>query len=132
MISIKYPQESEVLTESHVEHTRNLHILKAHLLHYESLLHDFQLSVSFIDLTPNPAMESDTFGKEPRTASKEIMNLECKNLLGEIERLQNRRRMMSDRLKNVMDLAFANVNIRESASMRQVSGFLKPNYWAKH
>jgi len=115
-----------------MEHTRNLHTLKAHLLHYESLLHDFQLSVSFIDMTPNPAMESDTIEKETRKASKEIMKLECKNLLGEIKRLQNRRRMMSDRLKNVMDLAFANVNIRESATMRQVSGFLKPNYWAKH
>jgi len=55
------PLESDVLTESRVEHTRDLHTLQAYLLHYESLLHNFELSVSFIKKNPNPAMESQKF-----------------------------------------------------------------------
>jgi hypothetical protein len=69
--------------------------------------------------------------------SKELMKKECENLIGEIDRLERRREMLSSRLKNVLDLAFATVNIedsrqtrtlteatvRDSASMRQVSFF---------
>jgi len=144
VISLKYLQESEVLIESRVEHTRDLHILKAHLLHYESLLHDFMVSVEFIEKTPNPAMENRPAspameGRPVSPAmedrpddSKEMVKLECQYLLSEIKRLHNRRSMMSDRLKNVMDLALANVNIRESASMRQVPCFLKPKSRAKY
>jgi len=75
-------------------------------------------------------MESRDLYDEHRIVSREIMHMECENLLSEIKRLQNRREMMSRQLKNVMDLALANVNIRESAlanvnvresvSMRQV------------
>ncbi|OAX31584.1 hypothetical protein K503DRAFT_805956 [Rhizopogon vinicolor AM-OR11-026] len=115
------PLESDVLTESRVEHTRDLHTLQAYLLFYESLLHGFQLSVSFIEKTPNPAMESELFFDEQRKTSNEIMKKECDNLLSEIDRLQKRREMLSKQLQNVMNLAFANVNIRDSASMRQVT-----------
>ncbi|OJA15002.1 hypothetical protein AZE42_07800 [Rhizopogon vesiculosus] len=121
VILFKYTQESDVLKESRVEHTHDLHTLQAHLLHYQSLLHAFQLSVSFIDKTPNPAMESENFFDEQRDVSNELMKKECENLLNEIDRLQKRREMLSKRLKNVMNLAFANVNIRDSASMRQVA-----------
>jgi hypothetical protein len=124
VILLKYIQESDVLTESRVEHTRDLHILQAYLLHYETLLHDFEVSVSFIENTPNPGMESTQVYGEERKISNELMKTECKNLLGEIDRLQKRRDMLRNRLKNVMSLAFANVNIRDSASTRQVS-FLK-------
>jgi len=116
----EYIQEEDVLSESRIEHTHELHILQAQLLHYESLLHDFDVSVSFIEKTPNPAMESEHFFDIQRKDSQEIMHKECQNLLSEIEHLQNRRKMMSKQLKNVMDLALANVNIRESVSMRQV------------
>ncbi|OJA11295.1 hypothetical protein AZE42_06522 [Rhizopogon vesiculosus] len=115
------PLESDVLTESRVEHTRDLHSLQAYLLHYESLLHSVRVSVSFIEKTPNPAMESEVFFDEQRKTSDELMKKECDNLLNEIDRLQKRREMLSKHLKNVMDLAFANVNIRDSASMRQVT-----------
>ncbi|OJA16735.1 hypothetical protein AZE42_07557 [Rhizopogon vesiculosus] len=114
------PLESDVLTESRVEHTRDLHTLQAYLLFYESLLHGFQLSVSFIEKTPNPAMHREGIYEEKRKVSNELMKKECENLLSEIDRLQKRRDMLSKQLKNVMDLAFANVNIRDSASMRQV------------
>ncbi|OAX32053.1 hypothetical protein K503DRAFT_852217 [Rhizopogon vinicolor AM-OR11-026] len=115
------PLESDVLTESRVEHTRDLHSLQAYLLNYESLLHGVQVSVSFIEKTPNPAMESEVFFDEQRKTSDELMKKECDNLLNEIDRLQKRREMLGKHLKNVMDLAFANVNIRDSASMRQVT-----------
>jgi len=49
------------------------------------------------------------------------MEKECENLLSEIDRLEKRRGMLSRQLKNVIDLAFANVNIRDSASMRQIT-----------
>ena len=122
---LKYFQESDVLTESRVEHTRDLHILQAYLLHYESLLHSFQLSVTFIKKNPNPAMESTDIYKEQRSTSNELMQKECENLLSEIDRLEKRREMLSRQLKNVIDLAFANVNVRDWASMRQVPHFLK-------
>ncbi|OJA16733.1 hypothetical protein AZE42_07556 [Rhizopogon vesiculosus] len=67
------PLESDVLTESRVEHTRDLHSLQAYLLHYESLLHGIQVSVSFIENTPNPAMESERFFDEQRKTSDELM-----------------------------------------------------------
>jgi len=118
--------------------TRQLHVLQAHLLHYQSLLHHFKTSVNFIQETPNPAMESLVFDDEQRAISKELMEKECKNLLSEIERLEQRRNMLSNRLKNAIDLAFATVNIddsrqtqmltqatvRDSAAMRQVRLFL--------
>jgi len=130
-------QESDVLHDSRIELTRKLHVLQAHLLHYQSLLHNFKLSVSFIQETPNPAMESDAFTEEERKASKEVMEQESRNLLSEIDRLEKRREMLSNRLKNVMDLAFATVNledskqtrtltqatVRDSAAMKQVSFF---------
>ena len=83
-------------------------------------------------------MESLVFDDEQRAISKELMEKECKNLLSEIERLEQRRNMLSNRLKNAIDLAFATVNIddsrqtqmltqatvRDSAAMRQVRLFL--------
>ncbi|KAG2148844.1 hypothetical protein DEU56DRAFT_909159 [Suillus clintonianus] len=51
--------ESKVLGKR-IELTRDLHI-QAHLLHYQSLLHNFEVSVSCIKNTNNPAMESDDF-----------------------------------------------------------------------
>jgi len=114
-------QESEVLHDSRIELTRNLHILEAHLLHYQSLLHTFKISVSFIQETPNPAMESEAFSENEREASKEVMEQESKNLLSEIDRLEKRRDMLSNRLKNVMNLAFATVNIEDSKQARTLT-----------
>jgi len=114
-------QESEVLHDSRIELTRKLHVLEAHLLHYQSLLHNFEKSVCFIQETPNPAMESEAFTEKERKASKEVMEQESKNLLSEIDRLAKRREMLSNRLKNVMNLAFATVNIEDSKQMRTLT-----------
>jgi hypothetical protein len=123
--------ESKVLQTNSIELTRDLHILQAHLLHYQSLLHNFELSVKFIAKTHNPAMDSDEHCGE----SNDLMKTESENLLSEIDRLEKRREMLSKRLRNVMDLAFATVNIddsketrtlteatvRDSAAMKQIS-----------
>jgi len=85
---LKYFQESDVLTESRVEHTRDLHTLQAYLLHYESLLHSFQVSISFIKKNPNSAMESQGIYEEQRSISNELMQKECDNLLSEIDCLE--------------------------------------------
>jgi hypothetical protein len=112
-------QESGVLQDSHIEVTRELHVLQAHLLHYQSLLTNFRVSVSFIEKTPNPAMESEDL--EQREASRELLEKESENLLGEIERLEKRREMLSSRLKNSTDLAFATVNIEDSRQTRTLT-----------
>jgi hypothetical protein len=127
--------EAKVLQTNNMEITRELHVLQAHLLQYQSLLHNFEASVEFIARTNNPAMESSDFSDEQREESKELMETESENLLSEIVRLEKRRDLLSNRLKNVMNLAFATVNIddarqtrklteatvRDSAAMKQIS-----------
>jgi hypothetical protein len=110
-----------VLLTNNIKITRELHIIQAHLLHYHSLLQDFQKSVDFLQRTPNPAIESDSYTPEERKESMELMVRECANLLSEIDRLENRRTMQSSRLKNVMDLAFATVNIQDSKHMQKLT-----------
>ena len=66
-------------------------------------------------------MESESFTNEQRKTSCELMGKECKNLLSEIARLQMRREMLSSRLKNAMDLAFATVNIEDSSQTRRLT-----------
>lgn len=113
--------ESKVLQSNNIELTRELHILQAHLLHYQSLLHNFEVSVQFIAKTHNPAMDSSDVSDEHRKESKELMKTESENLLSEIDRLERRRTMLSNRLKNVMDLAFATVNIEDSSETRKLT-----------
>ncbi|KAJ8586917.1 hypothetical protein M405DRAFT_935076 [Rhizopogon salebrosus TDB-379] len=86
--------ESTVLNESNIELTPELHVLRARLLHYQSLLHNFNVSVRFIG-KPNPAMEG--------------------------EELDRRRDMLSDRLKNVLDLASAAVNIKDNRQTQELT-----------
>lgn len=81
-----------------------LHIIRAHLLHYDSLLVDFQKSIIFIKETPHPAMTSEAHPIEEREVAKALLLKECGNLLSEIERLERSRNMQNKRLKNVMGL----------------------------
>ncbi|KAG1729742.1 hypothetical protein EDD22DRAFT_788784, partial [Suillus occidentalis] len=113
--------ESKVLQTNNFELTRELHILQAHLLHYQALLHNFELSVKFLAKTHNPAMDSDDFSDHQRKESKDLMKRESENLLSEIDRLEKRRAMLSNRLKNVMDLAFATVNIDDNSQTRKLT-----------
>ncbi|KAH7929174.1 hypothetical protein BV22DRAFT_1125947 [Leucogyrophana mollusca] len=111
--------ESRVINTNETYLTRDLHILQAHLLHYTSLLEEFRHSVTFVMDTPNPAME--TCQEKERLNSQRLMKRECDNLAFEIARLEGRRKMQSNRLKNAMDLAFAKVNIDESKHMRELT-----------
>lgn len=120
-VLLKNIQESRVLQTNDLELTRELHILQAHLLQYQSLLHNFEVSVQFIAKTHNPAMDSSDFSPEERKESKELMEMESGNLLSEIDRLEKRRAMLGNRLKNVMDLAFATVNIDDSRQTRKLT-----------
>lgn len=113
--------ESQVLLTNNINLTRKLHIIQAHLLQYQSLLQDFQKSVEFLHKTPNPAMDSDQYSPDERKDSMVLMERECANLLSEIGRLEARRLLQSSRLKNVMDLAFATVNIEDSKHMRDLT-----------
>lgn len=111
--------ELQVLHLDNISLTHDLHVLQARLLHYQSLIHGFEVSVTFIETTLNPAMES--FTVEDRKVSDELMKRECKNLLGEIDRLERRREMLSKRLKNAMDLAFAIVDTEDSRRIQRFS-----------
>jgi len=91
-------------------------------------------------------MESEAFTEEERKASKEVMEEESKNLLSEIDPLDRRRQRLGSRLKNVLDLAFATVNledsqqmrklteatVRDSATMKQVSFFPKNDHRTRY
>jgi hypothetical protein len=98
-------QETRVISTSNTVLTQELHVIRAHQLHYSSLLDDFRKTVEFICTTRNPAMES--FSEEIREHSAELMNRECNNLLNEIDRLDMSRKMQDKRLMNVMNLVGA-------------------------
>lgn len=81
-----------------------LHIIRAHLLHYESLLIDFNKSVIFLRDTANPAMDSIQQDSATKGDEKELFEKECGNLVTEIARLERSRDMQNKRLNNVMNL----------------------------
>jgi len=111
--------ESRVISTAEMPLTRELHIIRAHHLHYLSLLEHYTKHVAFIKNTPNPAM--DGVGEEERKASEKLVNRECDNLLNEIKRLVSELSTQERRLKNVMALVFSSVNITDSRYMRQMT-----------
>ncbi|KAL0563537.1 hypothetical protein V5O48_018530, partial [Marasmius crinis-equi] len=111
--------ETQVLSTSNMRITRGLHIIRAHLLHYTSLLEDFRKAVYFVLNTNNPAMDAES--EETRDFSKTLLEKECHNLLSEIDRLEMGRRMQDKRLKNVMNLVFSTVNIGDSRRMQDLT-----------
>ncbi|PBK90727.1 hypothetical protein ARMGADRAFT_1111301 [Armillaria gallica] len=111
--------ETSVLEPSNIFLTRELHIIRAHHLHYSSLLEDLKKAVVFILDTPNPAM--DTLPQEEKHFSRTLLEKECRNLLSEIDRLEMSRRMQDKRLKNVMNLVFSSVNINDSKRMKELT-----------
>ncbi|KAF9462507.1 hypothetical protein BDZ94DRAFT_1322516 [Collybia nuda] len=114
--------ESQVIRTNEMELTQELHVVQAHLLHYASLLEDFRKAVVFVLNTPNPALNNPSrYSAEERDRSYGLMRMECQNLLSEIERLEQSRVMQGKRLKNVMNLGFSSVNIKDSRYMRQLT-----------
>ena len=82
--------------------TQELHVIRAHHLHYAALLQDLRKSVVFVQTTINPALDSLT--PEDRDSSLRLLNRECDNLLDEVSRLEREREMQERRLGNVMHL----------------------------
>lgn len=101
---LNIPQEAKIIRTNDMSLSTELHVIGAHLLHYESLLVDFEKSVLFIRDTPNPAATASIHPREEQKTAKELLDKECKNLLDEIERLQRSRNMQNKRLKNAMNL----------------------------
>jgi len=108
---------SDIL-RSPAEQSCYLQALQGRLLAYESLLDGYQASVSFIEKTPNPAVESLGTYEAQRKASNELMKKECENLLSEIGRLEKRRRTLKNRVKNLLDI----VNSNQAKTLIEVTG----------
>jgi hypothetical protein len=81
---------------------RLLHVIRAHHLHYLSLLDHYTKHVTFIKNTSNPAM--DGINKADRLSSQKLLNRVCDNLMNEIGRLTAELNTQERRPKNVMDL----------------------------
>lgn len=118
--------EARVISTSNMELTQELHVVRAHQLHYSSLLEDFRKTVEFIRVTGNPAM--DSYSEQIRTRSAYLMRKECSNLKNEIDRLDASRKIVDKQLKNVMNLVFSSVTIqmteaavKDSAAMKQIA-----------
>jgi len=93
-------QEREVIDTNDVKMTRELHVIRAHLLHYDSLLVDFLKSVDFVLETRNPALEANADTQRER----QILEREGENLRLEIKRLRTVASNQDKRLGNVIDL----------------------------
>lgn len=86
--------------------TQEFHVVRAHLLHYESLLEDFRKTVVFVEDTPFPGLDDNSlFPVGDKEKSLGVIQRECGSLLTEIQRLEESRGMQEKRLKNVMNLA---------------------------
>jgi len=95
-------QESRVISTAEMPLTQELHVIRAHHLHYLSLLEHYAKHVTFIQNTSNPAM--DALDEKERKSSKKLLDRECDNLLNEIKRLDSELSVQERRLKNVMAL----------------------------
>ncbi|KAJ7716470.1 hypothetical protein DFH07DRAFT_862150 [Mycena maculata] len=115
--------ESRVMATTDMTLTQQLHVVRAHLLHYASLLEDFRKSVAFVAQTPNPVLEhaADAHSADVIAFVKDLMRKESANLLDEIARLEQNRSMQDNRLKNVMNLAFSSVNVEDSRRMQKLT-----------
>ena len=93
-----------------IQLTQELHVIRAHILHYQSLLKDFGKTVQFVLDTPNPSSEppeDSEFDHEEhamRKRSAVMMKRECGKILTEIDRLEKSVKVQDLRVKNVMAL----------------------------
>ena len=95
-------QEGRVISTAEMRIIKELHFIRAHILHYISLLDHYTRHINFIKNTPNPAM--DGVCEVERKKGAKILMRECDILLNEIERLSNELNKQERRSKNVMDL----------------------------
>ncbi|KAF8963414.1 hypothetical protein BDZ97DRAFT_1919846 [Flammula alnicola] len=111
-------QVTQVATKS-AALTHELHVIRAHQLHYSSLLEDINKHVKFIRDTPSPLL--DGLSPEDYNFSRMIMDRECTNLLTETKRLQDELYNQEQRLKNFNALVYSTVNIQDSRAMHQMT-----------
>jgi hypothetical protein len=91
-----------VIGHNQVKLTQRLHVIRAHLLHYESLLDNFKKSVEFVRNTPNcSTVHAHQNGMDK---SSVLLEKECNILIEQIERLEKGRQMQNMRVQNVMNL----------------------------
>ena len=103
-----------------IDLTHELHAIRAHLLHYQSLLDDFRRTITFIEQTPFPGLNDPArYPRHSREISQQLLKTESANLLQEIQRLEDSKQLQERWLKNVMNLVcpffftpsvFANAN----------------------
>ncbi|KAG9311757.1 hypothetical protein JVU11DRAFT_8000 [Chiua virens] len=96
--------EHDVLQFNNIKLTRELHKLRAHILHYEQLLQDFRRSVEFVRDTPNPAMNAPWISETKREASAKLLRTEANNLI-----------------RNAIHLTFATVNVQDGKAMQKLA-----------
>ncbi|KAF7317123.1 hypothetical protein HMN09_00447000 [Mycena chlorophos] len=114
--------ESRVMENTDKTLTQQLHVVRAHLLHYASVLEDFRKTVAFIEDTPNPLLEhTPGITAETLARVKELMHRESQNLLDEIARLEQNRKMQDSRLENVISLAFSSVGLEDSRTTQKLT-----------
>ncbi|KAF6751709.1 hypothetical protein DFP72DRAFT_906906 [Ephemerocybe angulata] len=113
--------ENRVISTAHMPLTRELHVIRAHHLHYSSLLDDFKKNIDFIQETPTPFMTSTNYDEKLLTENERLLKRECKNLADEVARLKLMLHQQERRLKNVMNLVFSSVNITDSKYMREMT-----------
>jgi hypothetical protein len=107
-------KEETVLGQNDFKLTQELHVIRAHLLYYESLLNNFKQSVEFVRDTPNCAITPEQPGeqrsgeenskKSKTQKSKELLKKECDILIDQLARLEKDRQMQDMRLRNVTNL----------------------------
>ncbi|TFK29544.1 hypothetical protein FA15DRAFT_664093 [Coprinopsis marcescibilis] len=111
--------ETQVIHTSEMNITQDLHIIRAHHLHYTSLLEDFKKTIEFVAITQNPALQD--LPKEEQDWNSKVMERETLTLLSEVERLEKSSKTQDRRLRNVMNLVFSTVNIIDSKRMQQMT-----------
>ncbi|KAF8653628.1 hypothetical protein AX16_003780 [Volvariella volvacea WC 439] len=102
-------------TCNHEKITDQLHVIQAHLLHYISLLEDFQKTVDFVLAAHKNVLPKGT------SVEDTAMARECQTLKDEVGRLQSLRNVQESRVKNVMKLLFSQVNITENSQMKSLA-----------
>ncbi|KJA16341.1 hypothetical protein HYPSUDRAFT_147866, partial [Hypholoma sublateritium FD-334 SS-4] len=94
--------EMRVISAAEIPLTREMHVIRAHQLHYSALLSDLNKHIVFVRDTYNPTI--DDAAQADRRFSKALMKRECGNLLTETKRLQDELQTQQQRLTNLMDL----------------------------
>ncbi|KAF6751702.1 hypothetical protein DFP72DRAFT_906894 [Ephemerocybe angulata] len=114
--------ENRVTSTAQMPLTRELHVIRAHHLHYSSLLDDFKKNIDFIQKTPTPFMTSNNYDKKLLTENERLLRRECKNLADEVARLKLMLHQQERRLENIMDLVFRTISITDSKYSKELTG----------